>query len=158
MAEMQDASSPIAWPPIIFGLAFGVAGLLTFLVPLPFALGLPSWLLQIAGGLLVVLAIGIVKLAADVFRQAGTPVLPTRRTTAFVAGGIYRYSRNPMYLAQVPLLLGIGLVGGSLWFVLAVPCAVFALQHLAIAREEIYLERQFGATYVKYKSHVRRWL
>ncbi len=158
MNERRDASSQVPWPPVVFGFALACAGLLTWLLPLPFSAGLPPWTLRAAGGLLVILAIGLIKLASDGFRQAGTAVLPTRPATAIVASGAYRVSRNPMYLAQVPLLAGVALLAGSAWFALAIPAVICALQVLAVNREEAYLERKFGAAYLAYKSRVRRWL
>ena len=158
MADQSAASSPIPWPPLVFGLALACGGLLTWLLPLPFSAGLPPWALRVAGGALVILAIAILKLASDGFRQAGTAVLPTRPATAIVASGVYQISRNPMYLAQIPLLAGIALISGSAWFALAIPAVVVALHALAVRREEAYLEARFGATYVAYKSRVRRWL
>jgi hypothetical protein len=52
---------------------------------------------------------------------------------------------------------GIGLAAGSVWFLIALPVAILAVTKLAIEREERYLAELFGAAYLDYKGHVRRW-
>ena len=63
-----------------------------------------------------------------------------------------------MYLGQVLFLLGLALLTGSAWFLIAAPFAMLAYRQLAILREEAYLERKFGLVYLAYKARVRRWL
>ena len=71
---------------------------------------------------------------------------------------MYRWSRNPIYLAMLFFLVGIGIAVRSPWiFLLAVPLAV-TFRYGVIAREEAYLDRRFGDAYRDYKAHVRRWL
>ena len=79
-------------------------------------------------------------------------------TTAIVTSGPYRSTRNPIYLA---LLLGqIGLAVGfdSLWILATMVPFYLLIRYGVIAREEAYLERKFGETYVSYKAKVRLWL
>ena len=81
----------------------------------------------------------------------------TKPSTALVTDGIYRWTRNPMYVGLSLILVGIGLATGSVWFLVALPFAVFAVTKLAIEREELYLADKFGAAYHDYKARVRRW-
>ncbi|GAA0003788.1 MULTISPECIES: methyltransferase family protein [Bradyrhizobium] len=66
-------------------------------------------------------------------------------------------ARNPLYLAGTILVLGIGLVSGIAWFLLLAVLAAFAVQKLAIEREERHLQARFGRTYADYAGRVRRW-
>jgi protein-S-isoprenylcysteine O-methyltransferase Ste14 len=158
MSIPHDASSRFIWPPAIYGSATIVAGLLSWLKPWPFEPYEVRTAALMAGVLVFCLG-GASALAAEVsFKRAGTAVLPTRPTTAIVDTGIYRYTRNPMYLGMSLALLGIGLALNQLWFLLALPAAVFAVTKLAIEREEAYLAEKFGANYLAYKAKVRRWL
>ena len=72
-------------------------------------------------------------------------------TTAIVTSGPYRSTRNPIYLA---MLLGqIGLtVGFDAWILATMVPFYLLIRYGVIAREEAYLERRFGETYVSYKA------
>jgi protein-S-isoprenylcysteine O-methyltransferase Ste14 len=158
MPTPRDASSPFIWPPTIYGSAVLVAGLLSWFAAWPFqdsALRVPAIAVGVALGLLG----GAIALLAELrFKAAGTAVLPTRPTTAIVSTGIYRFTRNPMYLGMSLGLAGLGLGFNQLWFLLALPVAMLAVTKLAIEREEAYLAQKFGADYLAYKAKVRRWV
>ncbi len=92
------------------------------------------------------------------FRSLGVPVKPNLPASQLVTGGIYRITRNPMYVGFVLALLGIGTAAGSIPMVLsAVPMFLY-LHGYVIRREEKYLGRRFGAEYEVYRQKVRRWL
>jgi len=87
----------------------------------------------------------------------GTPQ-PLAPPTELVAAGLYRYSRNPIYVADVILLLAIFLVCGDLTLLLYA-CAVAVELHLWVVwREEPVLQRRFGDAYAAYLRRVPRWL
>jgi protein-S-isoprenylcysteine O-methyltransferase Ste14 len=158
MNGARDASSPFIWPPTIFGAAVVGAALLWWLVPLPF-LPTRAWIaLRLLGGLFIVGGIALALSAEQAFRRAGTAAKPTEPTTAIVAEGVFRYTRNPMYLGMTVILVGLGFATDCLWFFIAAPVAVVAVTKLAIEREERYLEQKFGAAYLDYKARIRRWL
>ncbi len=90
------------------------------------------------------------------FWGRGTPA-PVAPTTTLVVSGLYRFVRNPMYIAVVAIILGQSLLFGSLRL-LAYAAVVGALFHLwVLAYEEPTLRRRFGADYAAYEAHVRRW-
>jgi protein-S-isoprenylcysteine O-methyltransferase Ste14 len=87
----------------------------------------------------------------------GTPA-PVAPTEHLVVGGLYRYVRNPMYLAVVATIVGQALALGRfglLWYAAAVFVAVAVFVH---GYEEPTLSRQFGDEYARYREEVRRWL
>jgi protein-S-isoprenylcysteine O-methyltransferase Ste14 len=87
----------------------------------------------------------------------GTPA-PFDPPKVFVATGPYRYVRNPMYVGAILALIGGGLALRSV-SILALAGAFWALSHLMVVlNEEPALERRFGASFVRYKGQVRRWL
>lgn len=92
------------------------------------------------------------------FKEAGTEVPPSRPATALVRGGPYRFSRNPMYLGMLILLVAAGLAIGLLWTIALAPAVFVVMDRAVIPREEAYLERRFGDEYRLYRSEVRRWL
>ena len=73
-------------------------------------------------------------------------------------GGTFKYSRNPIYLAMVIILLSCGLAFNSWWYVVAAVISIPLLTYGVIIPEEKYLEKEFGKVYLEYKSTVRRWL
>jgi protein-S-isoprenylcysteine O-methyltransferase Ste14 len=156
--QPRDASSRWPWPPTIFTAAFAAAWWLQRNWPLPTGPESVQSLLQAAGWCILAAAIALALVAEIQFLLARTATLPTSSTSAIVTTGVYAFTRNPMYLAMSLALAGAALAFGSLWYALALPFAVFGVIKLAIEREEIYLERKFGAPYLAYKNRVRRWL
>lgn len=133
-----------------------VMGTAAHLVPVP--LVLPGSRLLCAGlaaaGALVAAA-GVVSL-----RRAGTTVNPMRPENAsrLVTGGIYRRTRNPIYLGMLLVLLGFGVwLGDALALVLAA-AFVPLMNGLQIRPEERALDARFGAEFAAYRTAVRRWL
>jgi protein-S-isoprenylcysteine O-methyltransferase Ste14 len=92
------------------------------------------------------------------FQRAGTPLIPFERSTALVTGGLFRYTRNPMYLGMVVFLLGTAALLGSLGAFLPIPVFVAIIQKNFIEGEERFMEELFGEEYRAYKRSVRRWL
>jgi protein-S-isoprenylcysteine O-methyltransferase Ste14 len=106
------------------------------------------------------LAVGIIiNVVADrAFSRAGTTVKPFQESSALITTGVYRLSRNPMYLGLVLLVLGIAVITGSLTPLVVVPILAFLLDRDFIAAEERMLEERFGPVWLEYKKSVRRWI
>lgn len=83
----------------------------------------------------------------------GIPV----KETAFMTRGLYRISRNPMYLGFNLLTLG-GILQALNGFVLMLGIFSMIVYHLIILKEEIFLKARFGEDYVRYQARVRRYL
>lgn len=118
----------------------------------------PAALLRSCG--MGVFAVGVLILvfAYGAMARARTTINPRRHTRAIVARGIYRFSRNPIYLGWFLLLLGSGIMNASPFQVL-IACVMVLLLHWAVVRrEEEYLARTFGDEYLRYKHSVRRWI
>ena len=129
----------------------------TLIVP-SFALSLA---LRLALGLLLVIAgLGIVQIAGISFRQARTTVDPTRpgSSSALIVSGIYRYSRNPIYLGMTVVLLGWGAFLQNLLSLALITLFVLYINRFQILPEERALSGLFGAQYESYRARVRRWL
>jgi protein-S-isoprenylcysteine O-methyltransferase Ste14 len=143
---------PVAW----FALAALVMGLLARLLP-GGTFGFPGQLLVAS---MVLLAGGLVGLAGvRAFLRAGTSANPLRpeQASRLVAEGIYRHSRNPMYLALLLALAAWGIWLGSVPALLVLPGFVLVMNRLQIQPEEQALARLFGAHYLDYRHRVRRW-
>lgn len=116
---------------------------------------------QLAAALLLVAAGALVAGAGVVaFRRARTTVDPRDpgKSTELVATGIYRASRNPMYLGFLLALAGWGVFLGNVLALAALPLFVAAMNRLQIAPEERALRARFGDSFTRYERSVRRWL
>ncbi len=151
----QDTAGVIAPPPLIYlaGLVIGLG--LGYLAPTPF---LPRSIAYGLGAVLILIAASIIISARRMMLRAGTAIKPTIPTTALVITGPFRFTRNPLYIGATLFYVGIAVAARSLW-ALALLLVVLAVMHRGVIdREERYLERRFGADYVRYKERVRRWI
>ncbi|MCG3728228.1 methyltransferase family protein [Vibrio cincinnatiensis] len=104
---------------------------------------------------------GIVGLSAVIqFRLAKTTVNPTKpdQASTVVDTGIFRVSRNPMYLALLLLIFGVAYWHQNGVSLLVVIWFILYMNRFQIQPEERVLERVFGRDYIDYKSRVRRWI
>jgi len=92
------------------------------------------------------------------FRKFDTAICPGAKPRRLVASGIYRLSRNPMYLGMVAMLFGIALYVGSLPFYLAAAVYLVVIDLYFCPYEEKRLIDVFGDDYLAYRKRVRRWL
>ena len=111
-----------------------------------------------AGAVLIVIGMAMAGVSAVSFNRAGTPVVPFQPSTALVTGGFYRFTRNPMYLGMVLLLLGVAVLFGTLGAFLPIPVFALIIQEWFIRGEERFLEEIFGEQYVAFRKRVRRWI
>jgi protein-S-isoprenylcysteine O-methyltransferase Ste14 len=142
-------------PPVYFLLAIGVMIGLHFVLPLArWVDGSERWV----GSVPIFFGAMIAGIADAQFKRRGTTVKPFQPSTAFVTGGTFRISRNPMYLALTLILIGIGVCLGSASPFVVVPLFVWLITVKFIRHEEASLGEQFGEAYTRYKQGVRRWL
>jgi len=144
-------------PPLIYVAGLAVAIAADRLAHLP-RLGLPPTLRDVLGTGFVVAGLLVSFAGAGLFRRLGTAVIPYKPATRLVTSGIYRWTRNPMYLGMALIYLGVAAFFNSLSSLVLLPLVLVTVQTQVIAREEAYLERAFGAEYVAYKKRVRAWI
>ena len=93
------------------------------------------------------------------FKKRTTPnPMKPEFTTGLVMSGLYKISRNPMYLGLLTILFGFAIYLGNLTSFLVLPAFYFVITEMQIKPEERMLEEKFGEQYLDYKSKVRRWL
>ena len=90
--------------------------------------------------------------------RAGTNVLPSKPALTIVTEGPFRFTRNPLYVANVFTYLGLTLISNSVWPLFFFAPMLGVLHWGIVRREERYLENKFGEPYRAYKSRVRRYL
>ncbi|MGV8804479.1 MAG: methyltransferase family protein [Polaromonas sp.] len=144
-------------PPLVAaitaGVMYGVAKLLPLLALSPSLRTGAALALAVAGA-----SFDVAGLLA--FRRAKTTVNPMapHQSSSVVSTGVYRFTRNPMYLGLVLLLLAWAVYLASAWALLGVPVFVAYITRFQIQPEEHVLAARFGRSYADYCARVRRWL
>lgn len=112
------------------------------------------------GAATALLGLAISLSAVATFKHARTTVDPRRPTeaTTLITSGIYLYSRNPMYLGVILVLVGWALFLGNLLSALLIVGFVLYINRYQILPEERLLQEKFGADFLAYKDKVRRWI
>lgn len=142
-------------PPLLLLGSLGAGFLLRRLAPVT-AFASPAS--SVVGPAIVALAFALF-LWAVLRMLRGHASIPTHTPTdAIVTGGPFRFTRNPIYLSMVLLQLGAGVWARSPWFFVLAAVSVALLTWGVIVREERYLARKFGGTYLSYQARVRRWI
>lgn len=121
-------------------------------------LPLPRILAEGAGGVLILLSLGIVISAVSAFASADETLKPDTPSKQLFVNGPFRFSRNPIYLAMMLFGGGFGIATSNLWIILTTTFAGLLFNFFVIAPEERYLADKFGDEYEDYKKAVRRWL
>jgi protein-S-isoprenylcysteine O-methyltransferase Ste14 len=154
-SNLADHAGVRVPPPLIYLVLFGLGLLLHQIVPISFLPVMPA---RVAA--LICLGYGVLLVGWSnlLFRRAHTSLVPIKPSTALVVRGPYRLTRNPMYLGLLYVYIALALWLGVVWPLILVPLLVLAVQRLAIAKEERYLEQKFGDAYRQYRAHVRRWI
>jgi protein-S-isoprenylcysteine O-methyltransferase Ste14 len=140
-------------PLIALGLGIAMQALLW-----PLRLPLPGIARYSIAAVFVALGVALMGSAIRLFARSGQDPAPWKSTPEIIATGVYRFTRNPMYLGMGLLQAGIGVALANAWVVFFVPLTWLVIYRIAIRHEEAYLERKFGSVYTDYKRTVRRWL
>ena len=154
-SDPEAVSRPRILPPVWLALTLGAMALAHVYAPI---VRFSESLWRLAGVVPVAVGIAIAALSAGAFSRAGTPVIPFRHSTALVETGFYRYTRNPMYLGMVFVLVGVALLSWTLGAWLPIPVFIAIIHYRFILGEERFLASIFGEDYANYRARVRRWL
>jgi len=153
----RDAATVRFPPPLVF-LVLIVVGLLIDRWFWPPGLPVPRGVRIGAATVLAVLGAIPLLFAMGLFARSGQHPEPWKPTPEIISTGIYRVTRNPMYVGMALLHGAVGFARDSAWVLALIPVAIAIVDRIAVRPEEAYLERKFGAAYLDYKRSVRRWL
>ena len=113
---------------------------------------------QALGSVAIVAGLLLLVLAGGLFKKADTEMIPFREVRALVTDGVYRFTRNPMYLGMALILLGTACTTGTVAGLLVTPVFMAIIEIRFIRPEEHMLRGIFGPEFDDYCSRVRRWL
>lgn len=157
MRDDADSANVRFPPPLIYvgALALGIFAGRALHLP---GLGIAPNVRMMIGLAAMLIGAAVNFSGAGLFLHSRTAIIPHKPASHLVTTGIYRWTRNPMYLGIAVLYCGVALVFDSLLALVLLPIVLLVIQTQVIAREEAYLERAFGEEYRVYKSRVRRWI
>ncbi len=157
--DEADCPGVIARPPRIYLTALVLGAGLHYLWPAPIAAsGITGAARYAIGSALVALGVAIMTVAVRQFGRAGTNVETPKPATQLVTDGVFRFSRNPMYVSLTLIHAGIAVAANSMWMLALLIPTLAVMRYGVIGREERYLDRKFGEPYRRYTAAVRRWL
>ena len=151
----QDSAQVRIPPPLILLSCVLLGAWLHWIYPVHLAAAPLRWIIA---GLLVFTGIAVILYCAWIFRKRNINIEPWKKTSHLITSGIYRFSRNPIYLSFVIVGLGAAFAANSIWIALLMVPLVLIINRIVIAKEELYLEEKFGDEYRSYKKQVRRWI
>jgi len=149
----SDNANVRVHPPVMMLIHLVAVFLLGWLIPIT----LPQWV-EYIGWAVVVFGLAAAFGGLRQLIRAHTSPDPHAPTTSLVTTGVYRFTRNPIYLGYFCMTLGLPLIFGNIWGLVAASVQVYLFNRLIITREESYLSGKFGQDYLDYKSKVRRWV
>lgn len=146
---------PFVIPPQIAFVALALGSLFHALAPASWRV-IPA--VPVVGILLLVAGVFVAVWAALLFRSKRTPILPTTLPTTLVTSGPFRFTRNPIYLGLLLILLSFVFLLGSLPMLTAPLFFLIVINFYYLPFEEAKMEKTFGESYLNYCQRVRRWL
>jgi protein-S-isoprenylcysteine O-methyltransferase Ste14 len=159
-AQSSDPSSranSFPWPPVLLASVIVAAWGLGRLLPLAWP-GLDDTASHVIGLGFGLTGAGLVLWSVVTLARAKTTVMPNGVSSALVTSGPYTRFRNPIYLGEVLIVLGLAEWTKNIWFVLAAAAFGVLVTWLQILAEERHLSAQFGAGYADYFARSKRWI
>lgn len=163
VSEPLDIAPHAPWlvrmtSPVQCVLAFAAGAGLQHALGLPLAPEGIRTALHLMGTLLADAGLVLALWAFALFVRRRTTIIPAHTPARLILRGPFRWTRNPIYLAQVLAYVGLALMLDLPWTLLLLPLPVLALQHAIIPFEEARLHARFGAGYDACRRRVRRWI
>ena len=124
----------------------------------PFGLSLDFPITQLLGGLLVGAGIILMALAAMEMHKQRTTIIRHKEADSLVTSGIFKRTRNPIYLGDAAILAGLALRWDAVLALVLVPIFIWIIEKRFIIPEENMLRRKFRADFAHYEQKTRRWV
>jgi protein-S-isoprenylcysteine O-methyltransferase Ste14 len=153
-----DHPNIVVFPPVIPLSTLAISCVLQWLAPLGWIGDLDQgW--RVGWGVVILIAGLLMTLVARrALLRHGTNVNPLQPTTTLVTEGIFRRTRNPLYVGIIITQYAVALIFALDWLLLLILPNWVVLHFAVVTREERYLERKFGEAYRRYKARVPRYL
>ncbi|MEV8468625.1 isoprenylcysteine carboxylmethyltransferase family protein [Fluviibacterium sp. DFM31] len=152
---MEQVSRWLDWPPLWLALFLGLARVQSQSLPLG---GFPGAGFDLLAGLCIGAGLIVMALAVLELRRQRTTILPHRVPDQLAQQGIFRRSRNPIYLGDALVLTGFVLYWDAVPSLLLVPLFMWVITDRFIQKEEATMAEKFGPQFDAYTAKTRRWI
>lgn len=156
-ADHSARPSSVPWPPLLLAAAVLAGIVLKRTYPLAWP-GVDDHAARLIGLGLGIVGVALIIWAAMTLWRHQTTVLPNKGVSDLVTDGPFRFRRNPIYIGDALVLLGLAELTKNVWFAILVPVFLILVTWLAILPEERHLEARFGDRWRAYRDRVRRLL
>jgi protein-S-isoprenylcysteine O-methyltransferase Ste14 len=154
---MTDRAAVIAPPPLLMLLCMAAGAIVDHFKPFPLIRNLDVVPRVAICAAILLVGVGLVFTAIRQFRMHHEHPSPYQPTHAIVSSGVYRFTRNPIYVGFMIVVIGAAIGFNSWWVLLSIVPLFLLLQFGVVLREEKYLSGKFGSPYDDYRGRVRRW-
>jgi protein-S-isoprenylcysteine O-methyltransferase Ste14 len=158
VSSAPDVPAVVVFPPLVPLITVVSSILIQLILPLHLIARLPMFVRVSIGALLLLSGIGMMASGRHALTSNGTNVPPSLPTLVLVDTGIYRWTRNPLYVGGCMAMFGVAFLCALDWLPLIFPLSLIVLHFGIIKREERYLHRKFGIEYLLYASRVPRYI
>jgi protein-S-isoprenylcysteine O-methyltransferase Ste14 len=161
LRSMSTNSAHESWwqtSEVVFGIPLLTAIALQLIVPLRVTHGFLLPFITAVGIAFFIAGVILILAARRQFANHGQYTDPGHPTTNLVISGVFSFSRNPLYLGVVDIVIGVALVINSLWVLIFLLPSLVACHLILIMPEEKYLAARFREEYRTYTARVHRWL
>lgn len=157
MATKKDNPGVVLPPPLIYLAVFFLSLLLQKNFPINTSF-FATESSTIIGSAFIAIALLFMLPALIKFAQSKNTLITIKPANSLQTTGIYKISRNPMYMGLLFMYSGVGILKGNWWTFILIPAIIIIMQSYVIRGEENYLQRAFGEEYTQYRKKVRRWI
>jgi len=143
---------------VVFGVPFLIAIFLQLFFPFSFPRGFFTPALIVAGAIVLFIGVILAFLARREFAKYNQPTDPGHPTLKIINTGVFSFSRNPLYLGGICIIVGVALIVNLPWVLILLLPALLVCHFVLIFPEERYLTAKFSNEYRLYTHSVHRWI
>jgi protein-S-isoprenylcysteine O-methyltransferase Ste14 len=158
MPAQPDRARIIAPPPLLMIVAIALGLVAHRFAPMPLVRTMTFEQRMAIGGALFLGAAILIGLALRQFHAHREHPSPYQPTNAIVDSGVYRFTRNPIYVGFLLVVAAAAVAANSAWLAASLVLLFVVYEFGVVRREERYLSAKFGSVYDDYRKRVRRWL